>query len=124
MKEEAEKAVRKMKTGKEAEDNIMVEMLNAAGELAVKKFIETANEIYSTGEITIPMKNSVFITLQKTPGTLECNPHRAISLLSHITKIILRFILERNRSKIRNEVSEERFWINKEERGREPQFLS
>ena len=52
------------------------------------------------------MAKSVFIVIPKKPGTIECSQHRTISLMSQLTKIILKVILNRIRSKIQNEIAE------------------
>ena len=52
---------------------------------------------------------SIFIAIPKKIGTTECELHRTISLMSHGTKIILRVILLRARSKIGPEMSEEQY---------------
>ena len=55
------------------------------------------------------MCESIFVAIPKVEGTLECSKHRTISVMSQITKILLRVILSRVRSKIRPEISEEQF---------------
>ena len=49
------------------------------------------------------MIESVFITLPNKPGTTDFKAHRTISLVSHVTKIILRIILNRKKSFIREQ---------------------
>ena len=60
------------------------------------------NETYSTGEPE-DLCISIFIALPKKPGAVKCELHRTISLMSHITKPILRIIMERVHSRIRPE---------------------
>jgi len=55
------------------------------------------------------MINSIFIALPKKPGTIDCKEHRTISLMSHVTKIILRVLLNRNKSIFREKLSDEQF---------------
>ena len=55
------------------------------------------------------MCESVFVTLPKVEGTLECKKHRMISIMSHVTKILLRVLLGRIRTKIRPQISDEQF---------------
>ncbi|GFO50505.1 retrovirus-related pol polyprotein from type-1 retrotransposable element r2 [Plakobranchus ocellatus] len=45
--------------------------------------------------------------LPKKPGATECELHRTISLMSHITKILLKIIMLRIRNKIKPEIAEE-----------------
>ena len=49
------------------------------------------------------------MAIPKKIETIECELHRIISLMSHVTKIILRVIMIRARHKIRPEVSEEQY---------------
>ena len=55
------------------------------------------------------MRESIFITLPKKGDLLLCSNYRLISLMSHITKIILRVVVARIKNKINPEVSEEQF---------------
>ena len=93
-----------MKRHKAAEpDEIVTEMITSLEEGGVSKVADIINEIYDTGEI-IDLYRSIFIALPKKPGTIECELHRTISLMSHITKLILRIIMERVCSRIRPEI--------------------
>ena len=55
------------------------------------------------------MIETVMITIPKVAGTRNCEQHTTISIINHMAKIILRVIIERMRSKIRPEISEEQF---------------
>ena len=68
-------------------------MIKALDDFGIEKLTIMANEIYDTGKILQDLSKSIFIALPKKPGTIECELHRTISLMSHITKIILRVIL-------------------------------
>ena len=67
------------------------------------------------------MCESIFVAILKVEGTLECNKHRTVSIMSQITKILFRVILSRVRSKIRPEISEEHMVLL---RGKEHKMLS
>ena len=95
LREEIAAAMKKMKNKKSpGTDEIMIEMLNATEEFGIEKVTALANKIYNTGYIPEEMRKSVFVTLPKKPGTVECEEHRTISLMSQITKIILRVLLK------------------------------
>ena len=52
LKSEVEEAVRRMKWRKsEGSDRIVVEMIEAAGDIAINKLVSLANRIYESGEI-------------------------------------------------------------------------
>ena len=61
-------------------------MIKALGDFGIEKLTIMANEIYDTGKIPQDLSKSIFIALPKKPGAIECELHRTISLMSHITK--------------------------------------
>ena len=79
-------------------------MITSLEENGFSKVTDIINEIYDTGEIPEDLCRSIFIALPKKPGAVECELHRTISLMSHITKLILRIIMERVHSRIRPEI--------------------
>ncbi|GFO24946.1 endonuclease-reverse transcriptase [Plakobranchus ocellatus] len=108
MKEEIETAIKKMKYGKATgPDNISVELIEALEDFGIGKVTHLLNEIYDTGQIPTDLSKSIFIALPKKPGATECELDRTISLMSHITKILLKIIMLRIRNKIKPEIAEE-----------------
>ena len=71
--------------------------------------ISLLNDIYDKGTIPGDMLRSIFVTLPKKTAATECENHRTISLMSHLTKIILRILLNRARNKIKAEIANEQF---------------
>ena len=65
------------------------------------------NAIYDSGEIHSDLSKSIFIALPKKPGATECESHRTISLMSHITNMLLKILIARVRNKISPEIAEE-----------------
>ena len=110
LREEVRCAVESLRSGKAVgEDEIAVEMLNALGDFAVDLLTSLFQKIYDTGNIVVSMCDSIFIALPKVEGTLECSKHRTLSIMSQITKILLRIVLKRIRGKIRPQISDEQF---------------
>jgi len=108
MEEEVRHALKKTKDGKAAGgDGIAAEMIKALEDFGVERTTRLLNKIYDTGEIPEDMKQSIFIALPKKPGATECTQHRTISLMSHMTKLLLRIIMLRIRSKVHPEIAEE-----------------
>lgn len=102
LREEVEQAVKEMKREKaEGGDGVVVEMLEAAGDFGLEKLTMLAHRIYSTGHIPEKMKENIFIAIPKKTGTMECEIHRTISLVSQLGKVIIRIIINelRGRSK-------------------------
>ena len=108
MEEEVRFAIKKMKAGKASgPDNITIEMIEPLEDLGVTVLTELLNDIYNTGHIPADLSKSIFIALPKKPAAIECELHRTISLMSHITKILLRIIMKRARNRIKPEIAEE-----------------
>ena len=51
-------------------------------------------------------KTSTFIPIPKKSKAINCTEFRTISLMSHVTKVLLKVILERNNIKIDTEINE------------------
>ena len=101
-------AIKKLKEGKASgPDGVVIEMLLPLEEIGTTQLTILLNDIYESGHIPNDMKKSAFITLPKKPEATECEQHRTISLMSHITKILLRIIMMRVWNKIRPEIAEE-----------------
>ena len=52
------------------------------------------------------MYKSIFITIPKVKGTAKCEKHRTISLMSHVTKLVLWVIMNRIRGRTLIQISE------------------
>ena len=90
-------------------DEIAFEMIEALGNFGLGKITDIANYVYDSENIPDEMIESIFIALPKKPGTIDCIGHRTISLMSHESKIILRVMLNRNKSAIREKLSDEQY---------------
>ena len=108
MEEEVSTALKKMKDGKAVgPDNITTEMIKALEGFGITTLTKLINNIYDTGHIPSDLSKSIFIALPKKPNANECKNHRTISLMSHVTKILLRIIMMRIRNKILPEIAQE-----------------
>ena len=107
LKSEIEKAIKELKSGKAAgNDMITSEMIKALDDTGIDIIHKLANNIYKTGMIPPSMNESTFICLPKKPKPTMCTEYRTLSLMSHLLKVILKVILSRNRQKIENEISD------------------
>ncbi|GFS24332.1 RNA-directed DNA polymerase from mobile element jockey-like [Elysia marginata] len=107
MREEVENTIKNLKTGKATgPDMISTEMMQALEGIELDAITKMLNTIYDTGEIPKEMLQSIFITLPKKQGATECEQHRTISLMSHMTKVLLRIIMKRIRNKVYKEISD------------------
>ena len=55
------------------------------------------------------MCQSVFVPLPKKPGTLLCEEHGTISIMSHLTKVMLKVLGKRIKPKIETELNASQF---------------
>ena len=105
MKEEIQKALKSMKDGKATgTDELPAEALKALDKHNIEIITSLSNIIYN-GMIPTEMKHSVFVTLPKKPKAMICTEFRTISLMSHVTKLLLKIIKQRMANKIDKEVS-------------------
>ena len=102
LKEEVEKAIQLMNRGKTTgSDEISTEMLRTLDDQNIDVITNLCNIIYNSGVIPTDLKESIFITLPKKSKAKSCAEYRTISLMSHISKLLLKVIGK----KIDNEVS-------------------
>ena len=81
-------------------------MIQSLHELGVDAITNLVNKIYDTGEIPEDLTKSIFIAIPKKSGITECKLRRTISLMSHVTKILLKILMMRMRNKIKSEIAE------------------
>ena len=62
--------------------------------------------MYQEGCFPEKINNSIFITLPKVCGTAKCGKHRTISLMSHVTKLVLRVLMIRLRARSLMDISQ------------------
>ena len=81
-------------------------MLQALDEIGIDKITELCNKIYDTGYIPDDMRKSTFIPIPKKAKAVNCTDFRTISLMSHVTKMLVKIILHRNSTVIDREIGE------------------
>ena len=114
MKSEVEDALRAMKRGKAVgEDGIAIEMIEVMEEWGVEVITRLVNSIYDTGQIPGAMKRSIFVTMPKKAGAIDCDKFRTISITSQLCKIVLRIVLCRIKNTITSEISDEQYGFMK-----------
>ena len=90
-------------------DGVLTEMLVAAGEYGLEEITRLTNMMYNHICFPEELNKYIFITLPKISGTTKCEKHRTISIMSHITKLILRVVMNRVRAKMLQEISPEQY---------------
>ena len=63
----------------------------------IEQLYDDEQGIYSSTIIPEDLLKSVFVTIPKKQGTTKCELHRAISLMSCITKVLLKVIMRRSK---------------------------
>ena len=96
LREEVEAAVKARKMGKSAGvDNIPAELVQAGGEAMIDILTTICNKIWKTGKWPTTWSQSLVITLPKKDNLQLCQNYRTISLISHLSIIMLKIILNR-----------------------------
>ena len=90
-------------------DDIVTEMLVAAGDMGIAELTKLSNMMYIQGGFPSELNTYIFITLPKVNRATKCEIHRTISLMSHITKLVLRIVINRIRGRTLQEVSPEQY---------------
>ena len=103
-------------------DGISAEVLKALNDKGITIVTELLNLIYEHGHIPEGMAESIIIQLPKKPNTMKCEEHRTISLLSHLTKLLLQTIRNRAKGIIEYDISEEQYGFMKEKGTRDAIF--
>ncbi|XP_020910637.1 uncharacterized protein LOC110248415 [Exaiptasia diaphana] len=124
LKEEVRSALNKMLYGKApGPDLIHTEMMEALEDLGVEKITRLSNLIYQESQIPVKMCKSIFITLPKKLGANKCELHRTISLKSHVTKLVLRILLERIKGRTIGEMADEQYGFSQDKGTRNAIFI-
>ena len=110
---EVEHALRSMPEKKSpGPDGITTEMLVAAGEIGILELTELSNMIHNQGSFPNELNKSIFITLPKVNGTIKCEKNRTISLMSHVTKLVLRIVINKIRENNFRRVGTGTVWLH------------
>ena len=88
-------------------DGVPVELIKGGGETALNKMYRICVALWETGEWPEDWADSTFITIPKKGDLKQCTNYRTIALVSHASKILLRIILERIRTKTESEIADE-----------------
>ena len=82
-------------------DDISTEMFVAARDIGITELTKLANMMYACvqGSFESELNKSIFIALPKVNGIITCEIHRTISLMSHVTTLVLRIVINRIRGR-------------------------
>ena len=98
---EVKHAIKKLKNNKATgTDLIAAEMLKALDDGPIEKLTQLCNEIYNTGYWPKDLKESIFIPIPNKPKATRCQEYRTISIMSQVTKLLLKIVMDRMKMKI------------------------
>ena len=93
---EAERALSQMKSSKApGEDHIVVDLIRAGGEIALRKIQELFNAVQRTETVPKEWKNAIITLILKKGDKKDLVNYRPISLLSHIYKLFMKALEDR-----------------------------
>ena len=108
LKEEVEAAIRHLKVGKSpGGDNIPSELIRSGGDSTASALAALCQKIWEHRKWPKEWTQSLVIPLPKKGNLRKCQNYRTISLISHPSKVMLRIILNRLKSKAEELLSEE-----------------
>ena len=94
LRKEVEAAVKTLQKGRSAGvENIVAEREQAGGEDIIIALMTICNTIWQTGEWPTPWTQSLVITPPRKGNLQQCQNYRAISLICHPSKVMLKIIL-------------------------------
>ena len=70
------------------------------------KLTQLCNEIYNTGYWPKGLKEFIFIPIPKKPNATRCQEYRTISIMSQVTKLLLKIVMDRMKGKIEAELDD------------------
>ena len=70
--------------------------------------------MYVQGIVPIERNKYICIALPKVNGTIKCEKHRTISLMSHVTKFVLRIVINRIRGRTLHKIAPEQYGLMQE----------
>ena len=81
-------------------------MLKALDDGPIEKLTQLCNEIYNTGYWPKDLKESIFIPIPKKPKATRCQEYRTISIMSQVTKLLLKIVMDRMKMKVEAELDD------------------
>ena len=117
LKSEIQNALSSMRNGKAlGSDKISAETPKALNHFGLELLELLANAIYDKGVFPDELYKSTFITIPKKSGAVNCENFRKISIMSHVTKVILLVIMLRITNKMHPEISTEQYGFMKDKK--------
>ena len=94
-------------------DGIPAEFWINVGDGAMREIVCLCKEIYRTGEWPQDFVKTIMIPIPKTAAAAECGDYRTISLVSHVSEIMLRILARRLETRAESYISDSQFGFRK-----------
>ena len=95
-----------MKNGKSVgTDEIAVESIKSRSYFGIEILTKMLVEIYESGNRSADQSRPILIALPKKPAEADCELHKAVSIISHVMRILLKVLKRRTRNKTKPEIS-------------------
>ena len=108
LKDEVVAAIHNLKSGKSpGADNVPAELIRHGGEGVIEAMTALCQKIWLEKKWPKEWTQSLVIPLPKKGNLKQCQNYRTISLISHPSKVMLRVILNRLKTKAEEVLSEE-----------------
>ena len=112
---EVEQAIQSLKKNKSPDsDGIPAELLQSGGESLTHQIHQLCNKIWHSEMIPEDWGKSLLIPLPKRGDLSECSNYRTISLINHISKVLLMILLNRLQYQLNPYLSEEQSGFRKD----------
>jgi len=82
-------------------------MIKAGGERLIAELDKLCNQVWREVQIVTEWTRSVLITIPKKGDLAKCNNYRTISLMNHMSKVLMSVLLERLKAQMETRLSEE-----------------
>ena len=110
LKSEVMEAIKYMTNNKaEGVDGVPAEFLKSLGQEATEELIKLCRDIYEQGVWPMDFTKVIMIPLPKKANATACSDFRTISLIPHVSKILLRILMRRIEGKARDIISKTQF---------------
>jgi hypothetical protein len=112
LQSEVEKTIKEMRNKKASgDDDVPGDVLKLLGEGGLKIMMKLINTIYETGKWPKDFMEVIMIALKKKPQATKCSDHHTISLIAHTVKIVVKYLEEGLKRKLRMYSNKRSVWI-------------
>ena len=94
-------------------DGIPAEFWKSLGKRATRELVELCRQMYRQGVWPEEFTKTVMIPLPKKVNATECSDYRTISLIPHVSKILLKILTQRIEGKAKAYISKTQFGFRK-----------